>query len=707
MPTPTIAVENNFVKGLITQASALNFPENACAETFDCIFNLNGTVERREAFKLEDQSTSKAIDRTDGAIASYLWKNAAGNGNVTLFVAQIGSTIYFWDATGLSISLGALSSTIDLNDYLADNAPNPSLIECQFSSGNKYLVVTHPYCQPFYVTYDTSAKTVSATGITLQVRDFQGDTTDINAISARPTSSLIDDAHHYNLLNQGWTATNLATWDSGRTDLPSNADVMWRFKNSSDAFDLTTIANVDTGLGQSTNTPAPKGHFILTVWNKDRNAASGLNNVLLENTSYQRPATSAFFGGRIFYSGLNYNGYQSDIYFSQILERDEQYGFCYQTEDPTSSDLSDLLASDGGVVRIPEAGTIIHLAAIAGALLVFANNGVWSVTGSTGLGFKADDYTIQKISSINAISYTSFVDVGGYPAWWNGDGIYTISVDTGAPVVKSLTLTTIKQFYDDIPIYCKLTAKGFYHPVEGIVQWLYKSTTSDNIIDTYNYDRVLNFNVITGAFYPWTIPTGSDMTINSLMVLPSSSGTLVVDNVVDGTGKQVVQTTGNDVVSIHFDGVGAIPPTKFLCSIPNLSNTYDVSFADATSETYYDWYSLDNTGVDYDSYFITGYKIRGQGLNKYQPTWINIFSDTETEVAYNFSGIWDYAAVPASNRFTSVQTITHSNLDFAVAIKRLKLRGHGKTLQFKVNSVAGKPFVIEGWSVLDNTNQIP
>lgn len=700
-----IAVENNFKQGLHTEASGLNFPENACTETYDCIFKLNGTVERRLGFGFEEGYVEKTIDRTDSAVSTFLWKNVSGDGDINLFVVQIGGTLYFYETDETSVSAGAISSTLTLSTYLASGAPSPNLLECQFSSGNKYLIVTHPYCDPFYVSYNSSTQVVTGTLITLKIRDFEGDTADSNAVDTRPTSTLaaLNVSHYYNLLNQGWTATNLTTWDGARTDMPSNSDVMWRFKNSSDAFDTTTVANVISG-----NSPAPKGHYILTLSNQDRDAISGLSGTTDTLTSYLRPSTSAWFGGRVFYSGLNYAGFNSSIYFSQILERDSQYGLCYQANDPTSEDLFDLLPSDGGVIKIPEAGTIFKLVAIIGGLIIFANNGVWSITGSTGLGFKANDYTVQKISSINAISATSFVDIAGFPAWWNAEGIHIINTETGAPTVKSLTLTTIKSFYDDIPPTSKLTARGFYNTVAGIVQWIYRSSEAATPTETYTFDRILNFNVVTGAFYPWIIPD-TDVTVNGIVVLDGSHGIISQMDIVDDTPNDIVDDSGNTVVSFEFvsSSGGAVPSFKYLTSYVS-GSSYKVLLGEVNNSEYLDWKSYDTVGTSFTSYFITGYKIRGKGLMKFNPMWVTTYSDTESAVQYYFQAIWDYATTGSgTGRWSPREYISHSDTNYSNTARRIKVRGHGRTLQFKVTSVEGQRFSLLGWSTLDVGNSLP
>jgi hypothetical protein len=707
-----IAVENNFSKGLITEASGMNFPENACTDTDNCVFQFDGSVTRRKGFDFEDDFTTKNVDRSNSVVKTYLWKNVAGNGDVTLLVVQIGNTLYFYKTTEDSLSAGAILDTVTLTPV--SGAPVTSTIEAQFADGNGLLFVTHPYIEPMRISYDTATDNATATDITIKVRDFEGAASDPYGIDERPTATLaaLNVHHKYNLYNQGWgnapagsstglSTTNLTAWDTAFTTMPSNADVMWRFKNSSDAFDTATVPNVPMG-----NARAPNGHFILTLSNMDRDTASGLSGVTATTTSFQRPSTTAWFAGRVFYSGINYVGVNANIYFTQIIERNEQYGFCYQTNDPTSEDSFDLLPTDGGVIKIPDAGTIFKLYTVPGGLAVFAANGVWFITGSTGLGFSATDYTVQKITHIPSISAASFVDVLGFPCWWNLEGIYIMSSQGGLPQVQSLTDTTIKTFYDDIPPTSKRYARGFYHNIEKKITWLFRSEETEQLTEQYEFDRLLNFNARTSAFYPWTVADG-DPNIHSIIVTDASSGAVTLDNVTANAGVDlVVDASANQVVAFTVAGQVSAPADKYLTSTFN-GSTYVFTFSETKNADYVDWFQDDTTGVNYDSYFTTGYKLRGEGLRKFQSNWVKIFSDTTGDVSYDFRGKWDYANTNATGRWSSAQTVTHTNNDYDFSSRRLKVRGHGTTLQFHVDSVDGENFDIIGWSTFDTANPIP
>jgi hypothetical protein len=705
MPRQTgINVENDFRKGLITEATALNFPPNSVIDTLNCEFEWDASVRRRLGFDFETGHETKTINRANSVVSSYLWKNVSGNGDVSLQVVQVGATVYFYRTDAGAFSAGAVADTVTLTAVSGATQALVATKEAQYSDGNGYLFITHPNCDPIRVAFDITSDTATDTSITIKVRDFEGDTADPNAVDTRPTATLagLNVAHKYNLYNQGWTTTNLTAWDTAQTTMPSNADVMWQFKDSSDDFDASSasIARVTAG-----NTPAISGHFIVTLSNYDRDTTSGLSGVTNRTTSTERPATSAFFAGRIFYSGINYAGVHNNIYFSQIVEKDSQYGACHQINDPTSEDLFDLLPSDGGVIRIQEAGTIYKLVTVPGGLCAFAANGVWFITGSTGLGFTAVDYTVQKISTIPTLSATSFVNVNGYPSWWNADAIYVMAPAQGAiPQIQPITVGTIDTYYDDIPLVSKRFARGVYHTTDKHIRWIFRTEGTDDITTQYEFDAALNFNVVNQSFFPWSIST-SDVKVNSILVSDLTSGTVESFDVVDGVDN-VIDDSGNNVIAFLSDGLEESPFDKYLVSYSE-AGSYEFTFADKINADYIDWFTYDLEGVNYDSYFITGYRILGQASNRFQNNWVRVYSRTDEPVSYYFQGLWNYALTGNTGKWSSRQLIEHDDTDYSFASKRLKVRGSGLALQLKVESVDGEPFDIVGWSAMQSANSIP
>src|SRR3546814_8375953 len=61
---------------------------------------------------------------------------------------------------------------------------------------------------------------------------------------------------------------------------------------------------------------------------------------------------------------------------------------------------SDVCSSDlGGFIRIEGAFNIVGLVNIGAALVVFAENGVWTISGGNSNGFTATGYKVTKITS--------------------------------------------------------------------------------------------------------------------------------------------------------------------------------------------------------------------------------------------------------------------------------------------------------------------
>lgn len=705
------SIQNNFTKGLITEATGLTFPENACTEIENCVIERTGLVKRRLGFDFEANFENETLSTSANTKSTYQWESVAGNGDISFAVVQIGNTLHFYQVLSDSpLSASKHSDTIDLLDFLPSGVTTVATIECQFSDGNGLLFVTNPRLETFYVTYDPDADTLTGTQIDLMIRDLEGDAADSLAIDNRPTSTLaaLTAAHRYNLMNQGWTTTNLTAWDTARTDMPSNADVNWYFKSATDTFDFATVNDRAVG-----NSPAPKGHFIYNLYDIDR--STNFAGAADEEITINRLATSAFYAGRVFYAGLKEPKYNSRIFFSQVVERPDQYGKCYTINDQTSETLFDLLPTDGGFIDILEAGTIVKMVPVLNALIVFASNGVWAITGSQGIGFAANDYTISKISDVKAIGPSNFVSIEGIPTFWNADGIYTVTVQQGNFQVVSMTEQSIDTYYKNtIPAINKLYARGIYSPIDKEIQWVWRSSVSESFEQNYEYDRVLIYRPLTQAFYLWSIDD-TDVKIHGIFNVTSAGGAVEeaqvmnsADTVIDGANNVVafVDATGS-ANSLTF-------VTKYLVSFLDGANT-EVTFGECYRDTYLDWESLDE-GLEFISYLVTGYAVRGQAFRKFQSNYINILSETSSDSSFRIRGQWNYSIVPDSGKWTAeqvfdiveeqTQTFSLTAGDgFSYKPKRIKIRGHGQACQFRIVNNGTKPFFIVGWSVFETGNK--
>jgi hypothetical protein len=162
-------IENNFIQGLITEATGMNFPEKAVVETYNVRYNKKGTVNRRLGINHEAGYTSAGDVPTGAVSRSYVWNGVGFEGRRTFLVTQSGTMLNFFEAqTGGVYSTGLKAFDIDLEDYSSGVASitigdKPA----SFAYGLGKLFVCHPYCDPFYVAYDDATDTIEVTQITV------------------------------------------------------------------------------------------------------------------------------------------------------------------------------------------------------------------------------------------------------------------------------------------------------------------------------------------------------------------------------------------------------------------------------------------------------------------------------------------------------------------------------------------------------------
>src|SRR6185312_13117268 len=156
----TVSVQNKFTRGLITEAHGLDFPEDACIATENCVFTLIGEVSRRLGIDIEPNgSLNPALPTVENkAVSTFRWINAGGDGSTELLVTQVGNGLGFYKSSQASasqpISQQFISGFLFSSFLSPGQTGDPSLVECQYATGNGYLFVFHPYCDPIYCTYN-------------------------------------------------------------------------------------------------------------------------------------------------------------------------------------------------------------------------------------------------------------------------------------------------------------------------------------------------------------------------------------------------------------------------------------------------------------------------------------------------------------------------------------------------------------------------
>jgi hypothetical protein len=714
-------VVNTFVKGLITEAGELTFPEDASVDELNCLLQRDGSRRRRLSVELETDSVDSSFDvATTFVFHTGVWKNVAGQAGFDLLVVQNGSTLSFYDTATEPYSAGVKAFSVNLSTFEQAGSDGAGTAYVELASINGDLVVVSQAINPFYIRYTPSTDTIATTQITIRIRDFewQGDT---NTYFTGLATGSTTNARKYDTANAGWTGTKgsaaLSTYLAAKSAYPPLTLAWYAGKDSDGDFSVTEWDNIFSGSSLTGN-----GHFILDMFNKDRSTASGIAGITTEIESSRFQSVAAF-SGRVFYAGLTSAKNGGRIFFSRQLDSINEAGNCFQQNDPTSEDFSDLLDTDGGVIVLPEAMNIQKLYVVGSSLYVFAENGVWRISGVDNV-FRATEYSVQKVTSTGMQNARTFVDVEGIPLWWSKHGIHTVTIDSvsGNAADQNLTIPTIQEFFDQIDGNAKDNCKGVYDAINKRVLWFYPKN-GETVVNKKN--RVLTLDISLQAFYPWEIADEASST--SYIVgaeYYSGFGSDIIDvDVILSNADDVVLANGDDVIISRLSQI-ALANSATILMVRN-GDTGKMTMALFKGTDFLDW----NT-ADYSSYAEAGYDFMGDLVLKKTGPYVVVYMRpteegwTGTELAgYDpiressmfVAAYWDFRRSSSSSpqqayRLKYVPVVNTNNLSVwdypeEVITTRLKLRGYGRSMRLRFESETGKDFVLLGYGVLQGVNQ--
>jgi hypothetical protein len=564
--------------------------------------------------------------------------------------------------------------------------------------------VASPAIETIYIERDNITEVLSVNLISFKIRDFewQGDKTEYTTSTGSPSAGRI-----YDTQNAGWVGTKGAAALAAYGSYPPLTLPWFAGKDADGDFSVSEWEKIYSGSSLIGN-----GHFILDFFNKVR---SGLSTEI-ETSKFKSVAS---FAGRVFYAGLESSKNSGTILFSRQIDSLDDLGNCFQVNDPTSEDLSDLLDTDGGRIVIPDAVNIKYLYAYGANLYIFADNGVWSINGVDNV-FRATEYSIQSISSVGILSAETFVEAEGIPFWWSKFGIHALTFDqvSGLAKEENISVGTIQTFWDDISQDSKSRVTALYDRINKEIYWAYPEDGETNV---NKFNKFLILDTVLQAFYPWTVSdeaTNTDYIMGFSFYSGFGSDQLVLD----------VVSAADDVIS-NSDDVISTQYTDYITGDPAIvllirdGATGKVTMGTFSSSTYLDWGT-----TNYSSYAEAGYDFKGDLFyQKTSPYVITYMRTTETgwtgdEIAgYEpinpsslfVSSFWDFKSTPSSvaqqaYRFKTMPVVGDLNTwDYpsSVISTRLKLRGKGRSTRLRFESEQGKDFILLGYGVIDARNQ--
>lgn len=733
---------NSFIKGLITEASPLTFPENASLDEDNFVLNRNGSRSRRLGLEYEIDyalvATGIAQDVVRSSKQSYHpWTFPSGSTAVSIGVVRVHNKLWFMNmfAQNPSATLLNSGSSITIAGLTTGDIETTVI--------NNFLVLVSSDLQyPVLLSYNATTDVVSQENLTLLVRDLWGIDDNLD-IDERPAT--LSDAHKYNLKNQGWSTKITSTCGTDaiactKTTIavyPSNADI-WTLGKVGDSTSAS-FEKYDPNklvLNSIDNSSVSRGSFILDVFNRgaDRSTVSGIAS-LPADTETGKLTTVCSYAGRVFYSGVasqittgddnspNFSGY---ILFSQVATSKEKLTKCYQEADPTSPNISDIIDTDGGTIQIPEASKIVKIVAARGSLIVFAENGIWEIFGDTG-GFVATSFQMSKVSNIGISNQKAVVDANGTLVYFSKAGIYALGQDaaSGRYAAQSLSLTTIQELYNNWSELTKNNAKGFFDEKENRVRWLLNDDTSyASGVYVNRYNRELILDLTLQAFYPHSITTLNKPYVCDYIELPGYATATVEEEVFAGT-EQVLSGTDEVYVptSIAVERVSQFSFLTMVAQSFTIAKYRDLGFLD--------WTTYDGFGTDYSSYLLTGYELKGDLMrNKQVPYILVYFQRTEDgfdelldathpsgcllQSQWNWtnssnSGKWGTAFQAYRLRRNYIPQSADDTFTYGeeVVVTKNKLRGIGRALSLLYTSETGKDMKLLGWAMMITGNSFP
>jgi hypothetical protein len=385
------------------------------------------------------------------------------------------------------------------------------------------------------------------------------------------------------------------------------------------------------------------------------------------------------------------------VAFSRIVNTVEDITRCYSYNDPTSPEFNEILADDGGFVRIQGAGEILALRPVLNGVLVVASNGVWHVTGDLNGGMSATSYQVLRVADSGCVAEDAVVQAKDTVVYLSRSGIEMVGPgDQGYLQVQSLTDTKNRALYystEDIE-----TCKGAYDGTYKKIALLF------TVSDEYQYE--IDIDVDTGAVSTRTFVPG-DYQIAGLMQFPIAR----VAEFSDGT---------------------QCPNAGYILN--NGTNTYlgYLRYDDSDGSTY-SWEDEGGAYNESSELFVGHISLGSLQLNKYVTYFDGFFERTEDtytvlsgdatlnhESSCLVDAYWEWANTSTSQYKSSPfeayryrrpflaesadGTYTFSYGQEVITTKN-KLRGHGKTLAVRLRPSTNKDCRPLGWSVSVGANQ--
>ena len=255
----------SLVRGLITEASSLAFPEGATSDELNFTIDRDGLIRKRR-LGLDNLVTPFTVEETNAKVENaFYWRGPSIVG-VIVTDETPQSVLHF--------------HAVDADFTLLTSVPiATSVVETQVAqTTNNLLITTDSENKPVICSYDPLTKEIEVSEVDIYIRDFE--LVD-DALSASQRPVVLSENHEYNLYNAGWYQTRpdandggvsknvVVAFDDEEGTYPSNADVpsigIIDDGDGNLQFDSEFVAEADFG-----NSLAARGHYVYSINDIDR-----------------------------------------------------------------------------------------------------------------------------------------------------------------------------------------------------------------------------------------------------------------------------------------------------------------------------------------------------------------------------------------------------------------------------------------------------
>jgi len=418
--------------------------------------------------------------------------------------------------------------------------------------------------------------------------------------------------------------------------------------------------------------------------------------------------------------------FPNTLFFSQIIVNGDEFSKMYQVADPFSETDSQLVDTDGGSIQLTGAERILAVAPLGSGVIVFANNGVWSIAGQDG--FRPTSYSINKISSAGIVGPGCWTEVEQQLIYFGQTDAYTVLLGTAidSPEVKPIG-SKIVSFYNRIPKYNREAGKAVYNPDTKKLYFFCNFEAHDWLI-TQNPNRrhclsrdALIFDVRLAAWTTYRLADNSDGTLIGIGDVAVFDGGPIQFELVYDSG-EVITSGGENVTTQSPAAINQGLSVNFLF-LKRTGNTWKFSFGELTSTSLID-FDLSSEDRETNTAFITlAHQIFNDlASRKFAPYIIPIFERIETgQLDGNGVDItpggclyrvdWDWSVSNAASKFGVLRaaykpyrytTAYYDGVDPGIQLvsSRLKIRGRGDVFRLHFESDGIKDFKLYGWQLL-------